>query len=153
MGHTKVSQHVNFIHFFYTRGYKELLKERKNYAGSQTPSIIERKGVRRCLHHAAPHQELLLQQMSSVWNDGSCHHMLAVNKFSQTFLASWWVHIKFSHYNCRRCCIMCHSLAGTAFSAPFPACAVVSEYVPLQFQMQEVLNLVVDPSAATAPST
>jgi len=35
-------------------------KERKNYVGSQTPtgSMIEGKGVRRCLHHAAPHQEM-----------------------------------------------------------------------------------------------
>jgi len=32
--------------------------ERKNYAGSQKPSMIEGKGVRRCLHHAALHQEM-----------------------------------------------------------------------------------------------
>ena len=40
--------------------YTGVGKKRKNYAGSQTPSIIEGKGIRRCLHHAlaAPHQEM-----------------------------------------------------------------------------------------------
>jgi len=33
-------------------------KERENYAGSKTPSIVEGKGVHRCLHHAVPHQEI-----------------------------------------------------------------------------------------------
>lgn len=31
-------------------------RKRKAYAGSQTPSIIEGKGIRRCQHHAAPRQ-------------------------------------------------------------------------------------------------
>jgi len=37
-------------------------KERKKYAGSQTPSIIEGKGVRRCLHHGCKAQLLVWQR-------------------------------------------------------------------------------------------
>jgi len=60
------------------------LKERKNYVGSQTPSIIEGKGVRRCLHHAAPHQELEERELMGTRGVACCAYAV-ISLFTFSF--------------------------------------------------------------------